>query len=187
MWWRELDLLHWHMHRLIHRQPHRKGSPIAKRCQRILHEFAPCSHISLLLLCTRVHCSINWIMLTTERNDVILSHACTQFHWLPCTEKGSISICCGPKVHQSLRMVPSPILASMYGCSGFRVLIRSKSFSVGRPTSQRCVIKISMRNYAPIELRLRLEVSKFVFIAWIVSQQVWHNWWRSTFLAGRVM
>jgi hypothetical protein len=43
-----------------------------------------------------------------------------------------MSICCGPKVHQSSRWLPSCSVTSSLGCSALRVRISSRSFSVGR-------------------------------------------------------
>ena len=44
-----------------------------------------------------------------------------------------MSICCGPKVHQTLRLEPSLSVTSSLGSSGFLVRISSRSSWVGRP------------------------------------------------------
>ncbi len=45
----------------------------------------------------------------------------------------SMSICCGPKVHQTLRLEPSFRVTSNFGSSGFLVRISSRSSLLGRP------------------------------------------------------
>ena len=53
---------------------------------------------------------------------------------VPGGEKGSMSICWGPKVHHSFFLLPSPISTSITGASGLRVLIFWSCSSVGSPT-----------------------------------------------------
>ena len=51
----------------------------------------------------------------------------------PGLEKGSMSICCGPKVHHRRRVLPSCISTSITGRSGLRVRILIRSSSLGSP------------------------------------------------------
>ena len=71
---------------------------------------------------------------------VCLHHVLPDVHMLhkqreakPGPEKGSMSICWGPNVHHSFLLLPSPIVTSMLGGSGLRVLIICSCSSVGSP------------------------------------------------------
>ena len=51
----------------------------------------------------------------------------------PNSEKGSMSICCAPKVHHTRRSEPSPMCTVSTGASGLRVRIAASWRLVGLP------------------------------------------------------
>lgn len=51
-----------------------------------------------------------------------------------------MSICCGPKVHHTVRLEPSLSVTSSLGSSAFLVRINSRSSFVGRPAPGHCLV-----------------------------------------------
>ena len=108
------------------------GSPVAELLQGVLHELLPCRQPRVAErvynrpeILDRTSASENQKPAVQECGEAVRDR--------PCSEKGLMSICCGPKVHHRRRVLPSASWTSIIGFSGFLVRMASRSSFVGRP------------------------------------------------------